>query len=75
MTHLSEKTIRYLEEHIPDLAEVAIKQAYWKALASGNSVLKCRNGFLVKVYPDGTEEIIREIEPPVKIKIGTRLEI
>lgn len=31
---LSEKAIDYLEEHIPELAEVAFKQAYWSALAS-----------------------------------------
>ncbi len=36
---LSEEAISFLEEHIPELAEVALKQAYWAALASGSSVL------------------------------------
>ncbi len=72
---LSEKSIRYLEEHIPDLAEAAIIKAYWQALASGSSVLECRNGLLVEVHPDGTEKIIRKMKPPVKVAIGQRLEL
>ncbi len=31
---LSEEAMLYLEEHIPELAKVAFKQAYWAALAS-----------------------------------------
>ena len=41
---LSEKALDYLEEHIPELAEIAFKQAYWAALASGSSVLISENG-------------------------------
>ena len=33
-----EKAIDYLEEHIPEMAEAAVKQAYWQVLASGASV-------------------------------------
>ena len=35
---LSEEAMCFLEDHIPELAEVAFKQAYWAALASGSSV-------------------------------------
>ena len=34
----NEKAIEYLEDHIPELAEAAVKQAYWQALASGSSI-------------------------------------
>ena len=37
---LDEKSIAFLEEHIPELAEIALKQAYWNALASGYSVVE-----------------------------------
>lgn len=50
---LSEKAISFLEEHIPELADVAFKQAYWAALASGSSVIVSENGELIKVFPDG----------------------
>jgi len=32
---LNEESISFLEEHIPELADAAFKQAYWAALASG----------------------------------------
>jgi hypothetical protein len=32
----TEKTMRFLEEHIPELAQSAVTQAYWQALASGS---------------------------------------
>lgn len=70
---LPEKTIRYLEEHIPELAETAIHQAYWYALASGSNVLIAENGFLVEVHPDGSRKILKKLQPPIKVKIGQRL--
>ncbi len=45
---LSDKALDYLEEHIPELAEVAFKQAYWAALASGSSVLMSENAILLR---------------------------
>lgn len=67
---LDEKTIDYLEEHIPELAEAATKQAYWNALASGNSVMISEEGFIKEIFPDGTFRIVEENEPFVKVKKG-----
>lgn len=67
---LDEKTIDYLEQHIPELAEAATKQAYWQALASGNSVLVSENGVIKENFPDGTSQIVGESEPFVKVKKG-----
>jgi hypothetical protein len=58
--NLPEKNMRFLEEQIPDLAEAAIKQAYWQALASGSNVLECENGFLVEIHPDGTRKVLKK---------------
>lgn len=49
---LSEEAMSFLEKHIPELADIAFKQAYWAALASGSSVLISKNGDLVEVFPD-----------------------
>ena len=43
---LSEEAMCFLEAHIPELAEIAFKQAYWAALASGSSVLISKKGKL-----------------------------
>lgn len=72
---LSEEAISYLEEHIPELAGVAFKQAYWAALASGSSVLIIENGDLVEVFPDGTRKFIKHLPPSTSVTPGQRLEI
>lgn len=71
----SEKMMCFLEEHIPELAEAAVKQAYWNALASGNSVLECENGVIVEIHPDGKRKIIKKLIPPLRVTVGQRLEI
>lgn len=72
---LSEKAMCFLEEHIPELADVAFKQAYWSALASGSSVLISENGNLVEVFPDGKQKIIKRLAPSISVVRGQKLEI
>ncbi len=72
---ITEEAMRFLEEHIPEQAEMALKQAYWRALASGSSVLISENGALVEVHPDGTKRVIRQIPSPTPVTSGQRLEI
>ena len=71
---LSEEAISFLEEHIPELAELAFKQAYWAALASGNSVLVSKNGDLVEVFPDGKHKFIKHLSPAIQVTRGQKLE-
>ena len=72
---LSEEAIDYLEAHIPDLAEVAFKQAYWAALASGSSVLVSENGSLVEVFPDGRRKFIKKLEPWIPVEKGQKIQL
>jgi hypothetical protein len=72
---LSEEAMRFLEEHIPELADVAFKQAYWAALASGSSVLISEKGNLVEVFPDGRQKIIKRLPPSTSVTRGQRMEI
>ncbi len=71
---LSEKELDYLEAHIPELAEIAFKQAYWAALATGSSVLMSENGNLVEIFPDGTRKIIKPLPPSMRVKKGQKFE-
>ena len=66
----AEKTMRFLEEHIPELAQSAVTQAYWQALASGSSVLQSENGAIFEVFPDGTRKLIKTTTPPGVVGIG-----
>ena len=69
---MQEQEIQYLEEHIPELAESAVTQAYWQSLAAGNSVLESENGIIYERFPDGSSKMVKEIQPPTPIAIGAR---
>jgi hypothetical protein len=49
------------------LAETATQQAYWQTLASGDKVMIAEDGFLIKVSPDGSRKVVKEIGKPVKV--------
>lgn len=72
---LSEEAMRFLEEHIPELADAAFKQAYWAALASGSSVLISENGSLMEVFPDGKRKFIKRLPPSTPVTRGQRFKI
>jgi len=72
---LSEEAMCFLEEHIPELADAAFKQAYWAALASGSSVLMSDNGSLVEVFPDGKRKFIKRLPPSTPVIRGQRFKI
>ena len=75
MTQIDEQALQHLEEHIPELADSAIKQAYWQALASGSSVLEHENGTIYEVFPDGTRKPVKQVEPPTPVTLGEKLEL
>lgn len=66
---------KVLEERIPKLARAATKHAYRRALDSGNKVMIAEKGKLKEISPDGTVRVIKEIEPPVKLRKGQIFEI
>ncbi len=69
---IQEKAIQYLEAHIPELAESAVTQAYWQALAAGSSVLESENGVIYEIFPDDTRNILKTIEPPTPVSMGEK---
>ncbi len=72
---LDDDAIDYLEEHIPELAEIAFKQAYWAALASGSSVLMSEDGNLVEIFPNGKRKFIKRLPSSTPVTPGQKLEI
>jgi hypothetical protein len=72
---INEESMRFLEENIPLLADAAIKQAYWQALASGSSVLVCENDVLVETFPDGSRKVLKQLEPQTSATLGQRIEL
>ena len=76
MAGLNEEEMCYLEEQIPELAVMALRIAYWQALATGSSVLQSdEDGVIWEHFPNGSRKFVKQITPPTRVKIGTRREI
>lgn len=73
MENNNEKAIEYLEKHIPEMVQAAVKQAYWQALASGSSVLIAEDGEIKEMFPDGTFRVVEKTEPFVAVEKGQRI--
>ncbi|HEY1053068.1 MAG TPA: hypothetical protein VGE39_25030 [Prosthecobacter sp.] len=65
-----EDEIDQLEREFPAMADEAFAKARAQAFAAGLSVLQAENGFVVRVYPDGRKEKVKEIEPPRQLRRG-----
>lgn len=67
--------MRFLEEQIPELADLAVKKAYLESLIAGNNVLISENGKLVEIRPDGTKKIIKQLPPSTPVTKGKTFNI
>ena len=67
-----EKTLSYLESHIPEMAASAVTQAYWQALASGNTVLESHHGAIYEISPDGSRKKLKNIAAPTTVIRGEK---
>ena len=72
ITEHDEKSMRLLEVRIPELADGAVKQAYYQALTSGSKVLEAVNGELIESSSDGSTRVIRELSAPTPVTFGSK---
>lgn len=68
---MSDHDIQQLESQFPALSDRAFAVARQSVLASGQSVLQTEGAFVVRVFPDGRKEVVKQIEPSTPVKIGT----
>ena len=62
----TDKELDFLEEHIPELANSAIKKAYLDTLSAGLSVTKVIENKIYEIFPDGSKKFIKEIEASIE---------
>ena len=72
MHTLSEEAMRFQEEHIPELAEGAIMQAYCKALTTGNTIVEAVNGQLMEFHPNGSSKALKALPTATPVVPGQR---
>lgn len=68
-----ENDIENLERQFPAVSGSAFASAREHALQSGHSVLHSENGYIYEVQPDGTRRLVKQIEPPTRVVIGTKI--
>ena len=71
----SEQTLDYLEQQIPSLSAAAVDVAYWRALASGQTVLVSGDDGIYEAFADGTKKLVKKMEKRLSIPVGTRVRI
>jgi hypothetical protein len=69
---LRDEGIAELERRLPEWAEVALAQACRRTLAAGDSVLASDDGIIGAVFPNGTRQAIKRIEPPRLVAKGRK---
>jgi hypothetical protein len=70
-----EAEIQMLETQFPTFSGRAFATARNTVMAAGLSVLQSEGQFIYRVSADGKKELVKEIEPPIEVAIGTKLVI
>lgn len=73
MKKLNEQSMNSLENHIPELAEGAVKRAYLKTLTSGRNVVEAVDGKLIVTRPNGSTKILKSLHKPIAVTPGLKL--
>ena len=68
---MSDADLQVLESQFPAVSGQAFAKAREQVLASGQSVLQSEGSFVFRVFPDGRKELVKQIEPPIRVKSGT----
>ena len=62
-----------LERQFPPASGVAFAAAREQVLASGQSVLQSEDGSMFEVFPDGHRHLVKTVEPPISVTIGSKV--
>ena len=68
---MSDADLQVLESQFPAVSGAAFAAARQIVLASGQSVLQTEGDKLLRVFPDGRKELVKQIDPPTPAKPGT----
>ena len=74
MSKISKLTLEQTDERVPKLAEVATSSAYRRARRVG-AVMVYRNGEIRRIKADGDYEVVKKIEPRIRIPKGSKFQL
>jgi hypothetical protein len=67
--------IEALEAEFPPASGVAFSDARSNVMASGQNILESDNGVIYEVTPAGERKFFKEIDPPVDVTPGQKIEL
>lgn len=70
-----EREVQRLERSIPGLARPAFQRAYEESLEAGTPAVVRRGDSIVRVFPDGTEEVVKPARPLVRVRRGLKIRL
>ena len=70
-----ERRMQELEAQIPLASGDAFANAHQQAIQSGHILLQTIGSGLYEIHPDGTRRLIKQFDPPMMVKPGTRVKI
>ena len=70
-----ENDMQKLENQFPAISGSAFAAARAQVLASGQSVLQSEQGVIYEVFPDGSRRRVKDIEPPIPVVRGSKIQI
>jgi hypothetical protein len=69
----AKKKIRILEKQFLAKAGTAFAAAWKKAQSSGQGVVISERGAIYEIFPDGNRQLLKTIEPPIRVKAGRKV--
>jgi len=69
------KDIDALEEQFPPASGIAFSDARDRATAAGYNIVVSENGARYDLSPDGRHRWLKQIEPPVDVTPGQKIEL
>lgn len=69
LTELSDVTAQS-EDQVPQLAWLAVQQAYARTVEAGLSVLIAEGGMLIEVSADGRRRVVKRLPPNIPVEAG-----
>lgn len=70
-----EREIQRLESSIPGLARTAFQKAYTESLGAGAATVVRRGDSIIRIFPDGAEEIVKPARPLVRVRRGLKVRL
>ena len=71
----SEAELQLLESRFPSASGSVFAAARKRVLDSGQSVLQSEDGSIYEVFPDGRKEVVKAVEPPIRVTSGRKFSL